>query len=183
MDRTGFQTPATVAGILPLAGFEKVLWQAPYVTLPPGMEIDFGGFAKEYAVDRALAIVGQRFDGAALVNFDGDLAANGGPSGAPWRIGVERPDTVQGARLLLELTRGALATSRDTRWFLLRGGVRYGYILDVITGWPVTNVPRSVSVAAATCVEAGMLATVAMLHGEEAEAFLDEQGARYWCPR
>jgi thiamine biosynthesis lipoprotein len=64
-----------------------------------------------------------------------------------------------------------------------RADHRYSHILDVRTGWPVPNVPRSVSVAGSSCVEAGMLATFAMLHGSGAESFLDEQGMRYWCLR
>jgi thiamine biosynthesis lipoprotein len=70
------------------------------------MEIDFGGFGKEYALDRALAIVAARFSGAALVNFGGDLASNGAPPSGPWRVGGERPDTEGEARLLLEFSQG-----------------------------------------------------------------------------
>ena len=172
--------PAAVASLLPLIGFEKARWETPRLTLPAGMEIDFGGFGKEYAVDRVLALIGARFNGATLVNFGGDLAANRAPASAPWQVGVERPDTERQARLLLELSRGALATSGDSRRFLLREGVRYSHILDVRTGWPVSNPPRSITVAAGTCVDAGMLATLAMLHGEGAEAFLDAQSVQYW---
>jgi thiamine biosynthesis lipoprotein len=175
--------PGAVAKLLPLIGFGKLRWQPPRITLLPGMEIDFGGFGKEYAVDRVLALVAARFAGAALVNFGGDLAANGAPASAPWQVGVERPGSDREARLLLEVRRGGLATSGDTHRFVLRDGVRYGHILDVRTGWPVPDVPRSVTVAAASCVEAGMLATFAMLHGAAAEAFLQEQGVRYWCLR
>jgi thiamine biosynthesis lipoprotein len=147
------------------------------------MEIDFGGIGKEYAVDRVLGLVAARFAGAALVNFGGDLAANRAPGAAPWQVGVERPDTEREARLLLELSRGGLATSGDTHRFLLREGVRYGHILDPKSGWPVSDTPRSVTVAAGSCVEAGMLATFAMLQGRGAESFLEEQGVRYWCLR
>lgn len=175
--------PGVVEKLLPLIGFEKVRWQPPRITLPAGMEIDFGGFGKEYAVDRVLALVAARFAGAALVNFGGDLAASGAPAAAPWQVGVERPGSEREARLLLELSRGGLATSGDTKRFLLRDGVRYSHILDVRTGWPVVDVPHSITVAAASCVQAGMLATFATLHGAAAEAFLDEQGVRYWCLR
>ena len=175
--------PAAVAELLPLIGFEKICWEAPLITLRSGMEIDFGGIGKEYAVDRVLGIVAARFAGAALVNFGGDLAANRAPAAGPWQVGVERPDTEREPRLLLELESGGLATSGDTRRFLLRDGLRYSHILDVRTGWPVPNVPRSVTVAGSSCVEAGMLATFAMLHGSGAESFLDEQGVRYWCLR
>jgi thiamine biosynthesis lipoprotein len=175
--------PTAVRALLPLVGFERIRGQPPCITLPAGMEIDFGGFGKEYAVDRVLAIVAERFAGAALVNFGGDLATSRAPDSAPWQVGVERPGTEREARLLLELSQGALATSGDTRRFLLRDGVRYSHILDVRTGWPVANVPRSVTVAGGTCVEAGMLATFAMLRGRDAEAFLDGQGVRYWSLR
>jgi len=175
--------PAAVEALLPLIGFEKLRWQQPRVTLPPGMEIDFGGFGKEYAVDRILAIVAEHFAGAVLVNFGGDLAANRAPESAPWQVGVERPDTEREARLLLELSRGGLATSGDTHRFLLRDGVRYSHILDVRTGWPVLDVPRSVTVAAGSCLSAGMLATFAMLQGARAESFLAAQGALFWCLR
>jgi thiamine biosynthesis lipoprotein len=175
--------PAAVAALLPLIGFEKIRWQSPRITLPAGMEIDFGGIGKEYAVDRVLTLVVARFAGAALVNFGGDLAANRAPVAGPWRVGVERPDTEREARLLLELSRGGLATSGDTHRFLLRNGVRYGHILDPRSGWPVSGTPRSVTVAAASCVEAGMLATFAVLQGSGAEAFLEEQGVRFWCLR
>jgi len=175
--------PTAVAALLPLIGFEKVRWQAPRITLPTGMEIDLGGIGKEYAVDRVLALVAARFTAAALVNFGGDLAANRAPGTGPWQVGVERPGTEREPRLLLELSRGGLATSGDTHRFLLRDGVRYGHILDPRSGWPVRDTPRSVTVAAASCVEAGILATFAMLQGGGAESFLEEQGVRHWCLR
>jgi thiamine biosynthesis lipoprotein len=84
---------------------------------------------------------------------------------------------------MLELTSGGLATSGDARRFLLKDGIRYGHILDPHTGWPVSDTPRSVTVAAPSCVEAGMTATIAMLHGKGAEKFLKREGARAWCIR
>ena len=174
---------AAVTCLLPLIGFEKLQWRSPQITVPPGMEVDFGGFGKEYAVDRVLATLCTQFLGAVLVNFGGDLASNRAPTEAPWQVGVERPDTDREARLLLEFSRGGLATSGDTHRFLERNGTRYSHILDVRTGWPVPLVPRSVTVAAGSCVEAGMLATFAMLQGRGAEEFLEAQGVRYWSLR
>ena len=54
---------------------------------------------------------------------------------------------------------------------------------DPLTGWPVEHAPRSVTVAADTCTQAGMLATLAMLRGADAEAFLEDQGVEFWCLR
>jgi thiamine biosynthesis lipoprotein len=84
---------------------------------------------------------------------------------------------------VINLSCGALATSGDTQRYLLRDGVRYGHILDPTTGWPVENAPRSITVAADTCTQAGMLSTLAMLRGTHAEAFLEEEGVQFWCLR
>jgi thiamine biosynthesis lipoprotein len=174
---------SVVRALLPLIGFDKVLWRRPQITLPKEMEIDFGGFGKEYAVDRVLQLLTTQSQVALLVNFGGDLAANRANRAGPWQVGVERPDTEREPQLLLELTQGALATSGDTRRFLVRDGIRYSHILDVHDGWPVRGVPRSVTVVANSCVAAGMLATLAMLNGNDAEAFLESQGVRHWCIR
>ena len=80
----------------------------------------------------------------------------------------------------MHLSRGALATSGDSRRFVFRGGQRYSHILDARTGWPVRNAPRSITVAADTCTQAGTLTTLAMLQGEHAERLLRSSGAQYW---
>lgn len=175
--------PEDVAALLPLVGFEMVKWQRPQICVPAGMEIDFGGFGKEYAVDRALAIVASQHREPVLINFGGDLGASHANRSGPWQVAVERPGTDREPRLLLSLSQGALATSGDSHRFLLRDGVRYSHILSAHDGWPVRDAPRSVTVAASSCVAAGMLATLAMLNGRNAESFLEEQGVRYWCLR
>ena len=172
--------PAVIEGLLPFVGFEKLQWQAPRLMLPAGMELDFGGIGKEYAVDRAYELLAARDWAPFLINFGGDLRANRPPSHGPWQVGIERPDTDREATLVLDLSHGALATSGDSRRYLLKDGVRYGHILDPRTGWPVPNSPRSVTVAASSCTEAGQLSTLALLHGARAKEFLEEQGVRYW---
>lgn len=175
--------PAQVAALVQRIGWGKVEWQRPWLRLPQGMEIDLGGVGKEYAVDRVLALLQAKAAVPMLVNFGGDLAVSGPrASGGPWQVGIERPGSDQAA-LLLELGAGALATSGDARRFLLKDGVRYGHILDPRDGWPVRSAPRSVTVAAGRCTEAGSLATLAMLQGAGAEAWLAAQGAPHWILR
>lgn len=173
--------PATVDALLPLVGFQRLDWHAPVLVMPEGMELDLGGIGKEYAVDRVLGILVARFNEAMLVNFGGDLCANRAPVGGTWQVGIERPDIIERAALVLELSQGGLATSGDARRFLLRDGQRYSHILNPLTGWPVAQGPRSVTVAAATCMEAGMLATFSLLQGMRAREFLTGQGVKYWC--
>jgi thiamine biosynthesis lipoprotein len=145
--------------------------------------LDFGGIGKEYAVDRVCELLAARDSAPFLINFGGDLRANRRPPRGPWQVGIERPDAVRDATLLLDLEHGALATSGDSRRYLLRDGIRYGHILDPRTGWPVPGSPRSVTVAASSCTEAGVLATLALLHGARAEQYLHDQGVRCWILR
>jgi thiamine biosynthesis lipoprotein len=198
--------PAAVRALLDKIGWPRVRFEPPYLTLQPGMEIDFGGIGKEYAVDRAGALV-RALHTHSLLNFGGDLLAVGPrPHGRPWLVGIEPPERRDGSgqspatRLAplpepgvaarrdgetgidtIALTVGALATSGDARRFLLKDGKRYGHILDPRTGWPVQGAPRSVTVAAPTCTEAGMLATIALLHGARAQRFLSSQNVKHWC--
>lgn len=169
-----------IAALLPCIGWHRLHWQRPVFELPAGMEIDFGGIGKEYAVDRTLGLLLAAGARAALVNFGGDVACSPRSDGQPWMIGVEQPDREGSAALTLELSHGALATSGDARRYLLRDGLRYGHVLDPRTGWPVPDAPRSVTVAAGSCTEAGVLATMSLLQGADAEAFLQAQGVRHW---
>ncbi len=176
-------SPEAVAALLAVVGWDKVSWRAPELRLPPGMEIDLGGIGKEYAVDSAAALV-RPVSARCLLNFGGDLLALGPQlAQAPWRVGIESVIGTGAVARHIDLTVGALATSGDSRRFLLKDGTRYGHVLDPRTGWPVVGAPRSVTVAAATCTEAGMLATLALLQGAEAETVLEAQGVQFWALR
>jgi thiamine biosynthesis lipoprotein len=172
--------PQQVGLLLKSIGFDKVAWRSPKILLPADMELDFGGFGKEYAVDRAYDILAARCSLPFLVNFGGDLRASGPPTHGSWQVGIERSEGDGAAAMLLDLRQGALATSGDSHRFLLKDGVRYSHILDPRTGWPVIGAPRSVTVAASSCTEAGLLSTLALLQGDQAKTFLTEQGVRHW---
>lgn len=165
--------------LLPLVGWQKVTWRKPIITLRAGMEIDLGGIGKEYAVDRCALLVAAETKAGALTNFGGDLRATGPRAdGSPWQVGVEKVcDHDQQA--VLSIHRGAIATSGDARRYVLRNGKRYGHILDPKTGWPVKDAARSITVIDETCTQAGLLATLAMLKGEGAEAFLESQQVKF----
>jgi thiamine biosynthesis lipoprotein len=186
----GKRTPARaeIDALLPLVGWSKVRWERPRITLMAGMQIDFGGVGKEYAVDQAVQLAAQLTTDAILVNFGGDLAVTGARRGdQPWRVGIESiaaaaAGTLRAARLV-ELSAGALATSGDTYRYVESNGRRLSHILDPRDGSPVRDAPRSVTVAAPTCTNAGMLTTLAMLRGPQAEAFLAAEGVRHWVQR
>jgi FAD:protein FMN transferase len=179
-------TRAEIETLLPLVGWSKVRWQRLSITLQPGMQIDFGGIGKEYAVDQATQTAALMSGAAVLVNFGGDLAVTRARHGnRPWRVGIEsiRPCQTSQAAGLIDLAAGALATSGDTYRFVTSNGERLPHILDPRNGRPVRGAPHSVTVAAPTCTNAGMLTTLAMLRGPGAEEFLRTEGVRHWIQR
>ncbi len=176
-------TQDEVLALLGRVGWHRATWDSPVLTLAAGMEIDFGGLGKEYAVDKAVLELCAISDTPCLVNFGGDLAVTGAPRlRKVWTIGIEAT-AAETADKRLDLRQGALATSGDTRRYLQKDGIRYSHVLDPRTGWPVAGAASSITVAADTCTQAGTMATLGMLKGRRAEQFLDGQAEKYWCRR
>lgn len=184
--------PAQIQGLLGKVGWKHVERDNAQVHLPiPGMELDFGGFGKEYAADRAASVLQGLGLAHALINLGGDLHALGERGlpelrGTPWYIDIQhpRPDPSHPRQMLarLPLARGGLATSGDYERFFIHAGKRYCHILDPHSGWPVSHW-QSVSVLAANTTTAGALSTIAMLKGHNAIAWLESQGVRYLAVR
>ena len=176
--------PERIPELMRYVGWQRLQWASPVLTLPAGMEIDFGGIGKEYAVDRVADFAARESQDPVLVNFGGDLRCTGAPpaSGA-WQVGIESLAKPGQPAKRIALKSGALATSGDARRAIFIEGTRYGHILDALTGWPAPGAPRSVTVAAPTCSQAGSYSTLAMLHGADAESFLRAENLRYWVLR
>jgi FAD:protein FMN transferase len=173
-------SPDELEPVLARIGWTRVEWNDGSIRLPTaGMEIDFGGIGKEYAADRVITICVEAGHAHCLCNLGGDVRA-GGPQadGLPWRVGIRHPRQDDAAIALVALEGGAVATSGDYERFFEVEGRRYCHILDPRTGMPVTEW-QSVSVIAPLCVVAGSCATIAMLSGGSAEAFLQQQGHPY----
>src|SRR5688572_18646151 len=95
--RERIPTQEDIEALLPLVGWQKVKWTRPVVSLLPGMQIDFGGVAKEYAVDQAARAASIVSTAPTLVNFGGDLAVTRARSGEQsWRVGIEGIDEDSG---------------------------------------------------------------------------------------
>lgn len=181
--------PGAVEALLPYVGWDKVMRTPGQVALTvPGMELDFGGFGKEYAADRLAAILTEAGCLNALVNLGGDLHATGprmvsGREGHAWRIEIQNPrptaPTDSEPLTALNLSRGGLATSGDYERYFLHEGNRYCHVLNPNTGWPVTGV-QSVSVVAPCTTIAGALATIAMLKGHSAQTWLADQQVDFY---
>lgn len=171
-------TQAEVDALLPLVGWQRVIWKRPHLVLPhAGMELDFGGYVKEYAVDRVAELCRRFGLEHGLVDLGGDLAVVGPhPDGRPWSVGIRNPARPEAAIAGVALAAGGIATSGDYERGMQVDGKRYTHVLDPRTGWPVEGL-SSVSVGAPHCLVAGSAATIAMLLGQSAgERWLDRLG-------
>ena len=128
--------------------------------------LDFGGYLKGVALDRAAASLKQDGVANALINIGGNVMALGTrdakAGGAPWRVGIQhpRPQAVGGAPLAsLDLRDGeAIGTSGDYHRYFEIGGRRYCHLLDPRTGFPV-DATQAVTILMAPGPKAGALHT------------------------
>jgi FAD:protein FMN transferase len=160
-------TTDEVAAARRLVGWTRVERQSGAVRLPErGMELDFGGWGKEFAVDRVTEIARLYGFSAALVDFGHDIAAFGTPPGRPaWHIGLEDPERPGALSGSIAVLNRAVASSGDYLRGFTVDGRRYGHILDPRTGRPADRGCRQVTVVAPTCLQAGVLSTTAFILG------------------
>lgn len=166
-----------IDSLLAKVGWHKVSWQKPVLIFSvPGMEIDFGGVVKEYAVDRAATLcygLGVRHG---VINLGGDIKVIGPRADAsPWRVGIRHPRSQDVLLDTLLLYEGALASSGDYERCIMVDGVRYGHVLNPKTGWPVRQL-AAVSVVGEFCVVAGSASTIAMLKEDLGTKWLQDLG-------
>ncbi len=132
-----------------------------------GMSLDLGGIAKGYIVDRGMALLEEAGVEHAFLNAGGDIALVGGkPDGSPWRVGVRHPRQSDACLAILSLEEGAVVTSGDYQRSFTVDGRLYHHILDPGNGYPAAEL-ISVTVQAATVMEADALATAVFVLGSE----------------
>ncbi len=167
----------TIQLLLEKIGWHKLSWRRPRLTFPvPGMEIDFGGVVKEYAVDRAASLCWEAGIRHGIVNLGGDVKIIGPhDDGSPWKIAIKHPRLASGLLTTLSLHSGAVASSGDYERCIILNGVRYSHVLNPKTGWPV-NYMAAVSVIGEFCVVAGSASTIGMLKEEQGTDWLKELG-------
>ena len=171
---------AEIDALLPLIGWHQVQWERPHIRLPrAGMELDFGGFGKEYAADRIAAVLRSSGIRHGLVDLAGDICVLGPhEDGSPWQVGVQHPRS-EGAIATVPLRHGAIASSGDYERGFVRDGRRYSHLLDPRSGWPIQGL-AAVSVLADQCLIAGTATTCALLLGaEQGQMWLADLGLPY----
>ncbi len=147
------------------------------VRVPAGVELDLGATAKAHAADRIAREAFESTGAGVIVSLGGDVAVAGRPPEGGWgvRIGDDSGAALGEAGPVVTVSHGGLASSgtRVRRW---RGdGGELHHVIDPLTGRPARTPWSTVTVAAASCLDANAATTAAIVLGERAPAWLAER--------
>jgi thiamine biosynthesis lipoprotein len=176
---TADPTPIAANGWLSAPGWRliEIRRDRSQVRLPGRIRLDLGATAKALAADRSAERAATVTGAGVLVSLGGDIAVSGGSPAAGWPVGIaEDHAAAPEPGETIALASGGVATSSTTvrRWS--RGNATVHHIVDPRTGRPAPEVWRTVSVCAATCVDANAASTAAIVLGEGAPPWLAGQG-------
>jgi len=160
--------PAAAGSPRPAGRFREVVLDRSRltVTVPSGVALDLGATAKALAVDRGAAAAQRACGSPVLVGIGGDLAVAGNrPEGWPVRVCEDHREPFAAGSQPLRLHAGGLATSSTTvrRW--QGGGRELHHLIDPRRGLPLAGPWRTASVCAASCLQANVLSTAALIWG------------------
>jgi thiamine biosynthesis lipoprotein ApbE len=162
-------------------GWQAIRFEAATrrVWIPRGVEIDLGATAKALAADLAAKAAAEAIaGGGVLVSLGGDIAVAGETplDGWPVQVSEDSGAPVDAREETVTIKDGGIATSSTTvrRW--TRGGVSLHHIIDPATGLPADGPWRTATVAAATCVDANIASTAAIVKGQQALTWLERHG-------
>lgn len=133
------------------------------------LALDLCGIAKGFGVDQLGRMMDRNGIHSWLVGIDGEMRARGTkPAGSSWALAIERPAYDRREPFaVIEITDVAIATSGDYRHWSETGSMRVSHTMDPRTGAPLQNGIASVTVLAATCMDADAYATALMVLGDE----------------
>jgi thiamine biosynthesis lipoprotein len=157
-------------------GWWRIGWDAATrtVVLPRGVALDLGATAKALSADRIASHAAAATGAGVLVSLGGDVRVAGTAPEAGWRIAVgdDHERALVDPEHVVSITDGGLATSSITRRAWRRAGRTVHHIVDPRTGDIPVGRWRTVSVAAASCVDANTASTAAVVLGDAAPAWL-----------
>jgi thiamine biosynthesis lipoprotein len=146
------------------------------IRIPRGISLDLGSTAKALAADRAAERASETTAAPVLVSLGGDVAVAGDAPEGGWPVGIaDHHASTPEPGETVAIVSGGLASSSTTARRWLRGGQSFHHLIDPRTGAPAVEVWRTVSVCAATCVDANTASTASIVLGEDAPRWLSGQ--------
>jgi thiamine biosynthesis lipoprotein ApbE len=149
------------------------------VRVPAGVELDLGATAKALASDlAATAALSKIGRGGVLVSLGGDIAVAGESPAEGWLIQASEDSSapIDEREETISIHSGGIATSSTTVRTWTRGGVTLHHIIDPATGLPSDGPWRTATVIAASCADANIASTAAIVMGIRAVGWLGANG-------
>lgn len=172
LDEIHARPPAPPRALGSVAGYAHVQLNPAdrSVRIPRGVRLDLGATAKALAADRAAVRLAHEVGSGVLVSLGGDVAVAGPPPHGGWAVGIARESSVPAERVdqVVTITHGGLASSATGVRAWMVGDREVDHILDPRTGDSAAPYWVLVSATGATCVEANMVTTAAIVWGREA---------------
>ncbi len=165
-------TKAEIEALLPLVDSSKVTYdpETKKLSLPSGVQIDFGGVAKGYTSQKVMDIYQKHHLTGGLADLGGNIQVTGSkPDGSPWRVGIEDPADTSALLGILTLSEDStvITSGGYERYLVDQDGKRYPHIIDPSTGYPVENDLSSVSIICKDGALADGLSTSLCVMGKE----------------
>jgi thiamine biosynthesis lipoprotein len=138
------------------------------LTLPEGVEIDFGGIAKGYTSQRVAQIMQEYDINSAILNLGGNVQLVGAkPDGSSWKVAIKSPDEQEEYLGVLSAQNKAIITSGGYERYFEENGRKYHHIIDPKTGIPAYNGLQSVTIVSEDGTLADGLSTALYVMGTE----------------
>lgn len=168
---------------LPLSNIIPLHWSESLentVELFPGYEVDLGGIAKGWIVERGARHLIENGVHDFVIDAGGDMVCSGTDEGRPWTVGIENP-VVSGNALVLDIESTSIATSGTYKRKWQLEGRDVHHIIDPRTSWSAKTDIVSSSVLHQSLTEAEWMAKTALIKGSQLGIeWLGQQNSRGW---
>ena len=172
LDEVLARPPTPPRALGPVAGYQHVQLNPRdrTVRIPRGVRLDLGSSAKALAADRAASRIAERIGAGTLVSLGGDVAVAGPPPAGGWAVGIaqESSTPVDEVDQVVAIRHGGLASSATSVRAWRTGDRPVHHIVDPRTGDCVEPYWALVSATGASCVEANLVTTAALVWGDDA---------------
>ena len=179
-ERVARSGPPLRVSVRRVAGWQTIEIDRPRsrVRIPGGVELDFGATAKALCADRAARAITRETGASVLVSLGGDVAVAGPRRDGDWTVAIadDHAATVDEVDERIVIASGGVATSGTTARRWARGERVLHHVIDPDSGLPAREHWRTVSVCAASCVDANIASTAAIVMGADAPQWLEARG-------
>lgn len=159
----------TIAALLEKVDYTALSFEDHTLTLPEGVEVDFGALAKGYAGEKCAQLLREAGVESAILRLAGNIQTVGAkPDGTPWRVGIQDPNGEAEDLLgILDVVDQAVVTSGGYQRYFVEDGVTYHHIMDPATGAPARSGLTSVTIISNSGTWADGLSTALFVLGRE----------------